>query len=500
MRKKHHIKGEKGTKKKQIGVKLPVYFLSLIVVALLSIGTTRLFSNDGGNGTPTTNPDPVRGNTTDMVNVKGARNLEAVYELILNNYIEDVSEEDLIEGALKGMVQAIEDPYSQYLNVVESENLDESITSSFEGIGAEIMSLNDQIVIVSPINGSPAEKAGLLPNDIVLSADGVSLTGMTATEAVQLIRGEKGTTVQLEIQRGTQTLTVDIVRDTIPIETVTYHLDENDPEIGFVAVHSFARPTYQEIVQAVTTLREDGAKKFIFDFRSNPGGLLDQAMMIGNMFVEDGTILLQTQEKSSEPQPIYASDKDYGTFQIDEPVVMLVDEGSASASEIVAGVLQEAADIPLVGTKTFGKGTVQTIYPLTSDNELKLTVAKWLTPEGNWIHDEGITPDYEVELPEYAFLTIIDTSAVYEVGEISEAVLNIEKMLAAVGHSLTADGYFDEETVSALEDFQLEMDLSVTGEVTDETAVALVERLREVINENDTQYEKAVEVLGDMNE
>lgn len=487
-------KGEHNSKRNRMGVRLPVYFISLIIVAIVTFGVTSNLPESSVDTNPSDNRVPGSA-TTEIMGVKGAKNLEAVYEIILNNYIEDVSEEDLIEGALQGMVSTIEDPYSQYLNVEESDSLDETITSSFEGIGAEIMSMNDQIIIVSPINGAPAERAGLLPNDIVLAADGVSLAGMTATEAVKLIRGEKGTAVELEIQRGTTSFKVNIIRDTIPIETVTYQVDETNPEVGLVAVHSFARPTYQEIMDAVIDLREQGVQRFIFDFRQNPGGLLDQAMMIGNMFVEDGAILLHTQEKNKEPQPIIANDKDFGSFQITEPTVMLIDEGSASASEIVAGVLQEAAGIPLIGTTTFGKGTVQSIYPLSADNELKLTIAKWLTPDQNWIHGEGIKPDYEVTLPEYAFLTLIDTTATYAVGEVSESIHNVEKMLEAVGYDVTADGFYDENTAAAVLSFQIDQAITQSGEINDETALALVNRLREIVSENDTQYQKALEIV-----
>lgn len=491
-------------KKRKVGIKLPIYFLSLILVAAISAGVTFfLVKGDQLDVAGVGSEDAQTEYSLPIENIKdvpGAQNIQAVYEIILSNYIEDVSEETLVEGALSGMVSAIDDPYSQYLNIEETETMDETISSSFEGIGAEIMSLNDQIVIVSPIKGAPAEKAGLLPNDIVLSADGVSLAGMTASEAVTLIRGERGTTVSLEIQRGSQTFTVDIVRDTIPIETVAFELSEENPEIGVISVFSFARPTYDEIVVAVESLREQGAKKFVFDFRQNPGGLLDQALKIGNMFVEDGAVLLQTEEKNGNPYIIKASDEEYGEFQVDEPVIMLIDEGSASASEIVAGIMKEEAAVPLVGMTTFGKGTVQSIYPLTEDSELKLTVAKWLTPAGNWIHGEGIAPDHEVALPSYAFLTIIDSSAAYELGAVSEAVKNVEEMLNAVGYDVTADGYYDYDTIDAVQQFQSDEDLPQTGEIDDDTSVALVETLREVIAENDTQLEKAVELLGDMSE
>ena len=493
---------DKNKKKRKIGIKLPVYFLSLFVVALISVGLTYWLVTNGlfqTNPIARTNPESKQP-ITEIKNVEGFQNIEAVYEIILSNYIENVDEKDLIEGALSGMVSAVQDPYSQYLNIDESENMNDTISASFEGIGAEIMSMDDQITIVSPIKGSPAEENGLLPNDIILSADDVSLQGMTATEAVTLIRGERGSTVTLEIKRGTQVFTVDIVRDTIPIETVGFHLDENHDKIGVVAVYNFARPTYQEIVDAVQELRTQGAEKFVFDFRQNPGGLLDQALKIANMFVEDGAILLQTEEKGSEPYIIQASDQEYGAFQIKEPAVMLIDEGSASASEIVAGVMKEEAEVPLVGTTSFGKGTVQSIYPLTAKSELKLTVAKWLTPEGNWIHDEGIEPDYKVNLPDYAFLTLIDTSETYELGAVSEAVSNVEEILEAVGYAVTADGYLDYDTVAAIEQFQVDNQLKPSGVLDDETARVLTEELREVIQDNDTQYAKAIEVLEGLSE
>ncbi|HRM20434.1 MAG TPA: S41 family peptidase, partial [Trichococcus flocculiformis] len=223
--------------------------------------------------------------------------------------------------------------------------------------------------------------------------------------------------------------------------------DEEYPEIGIVHVSSFSTPTYDDIVSAVTDLRTQGATSFVFDFRQNPGGLLDQALKISNMFLDDGDVIMQTQEKDAEPNKIVASDSEFGDFKITEPSVLLVDEGSASASEIVAGALQESSEIPLVGTTTFGKGTVQTVYPLTESSELKLTVAKWLTPNGNWIHEKGIAVDYEVALPEYATLTIIDSTATYEEGTVSEEVKNVEAMLNAIGYAVEADGYYDEATV-----------------------------------------------------
>lgn len=475
------------------GVKFSVYILSLIVVAGASVGGT--YAWIGKSVTLPSTGEIIQGTNTSTLDAAVSERIGAVYQTLMNNYVEGVDEDVLIEGALNGMVEAVGDPYSQYLNTEESNNLDETISASFEGIGAEIMAQNEQIMIVSPIKGSPAEKAGLLPNDVIVSADGQALQGMTAQEAVAVIRGEKGTEVVLEILRGTQTIKVPIVRDTIPIETVRYETDETHPEIGIVHVSSFSTPTYDDIVSAVKDLRTKGVTSFVFDFRQNPGGLLDQALKISNMFLQDGDIIMQTQEKDAEPNKIMASNADFGDFKITEPVVLLVDEGSASASEIVAGALQESSEIKLVGTTTFGKGTVQTVYPLTENSELKLTVAKWLTPEGNWIHKKGIDVDYEVSLPEYATLTIIDSTATYKEGDVSENVRNVEQMLVAIGYPVEADGYYDDMTANQVSAFQQDEGIEANGIVTGETALALVENLRTIISENDTQYEKAVDLL-----
>ncbi|MFS7122831.1 S41 family peptidase [Carnobacterium maltaromaticum] len=213
----------------------------------------------------------------------------------------------------------------------------------------------------------------------------------------------------LTIKRGDQVFDVTVTRDTIPVETVNSCLDENDPTIGYIQITSFATPTYKEVTEAVEQLRKDGAKSFIFDVRQNPGGLLDQALQLSNMFVDEGKILMQTQERGQEPQVIKA-DASLGDFKVTEPVTLLVDEGSASASEILAGAMKESANVTVIGTKTFGKGTVQTVANLSDKSELKLTIAKWLTPEGQWIHKKGLEPTIAVDLPDYVHLLRVDPS------------------------------------------------------------------------------------------
>lgn len=482
--------------KSKKGIKPWIYGTSLLAVAALSIGGTIAVTN-AENGEEEQVQNQVTSSETSVAgNEEDFEKIQAVYDTLMTDYYQGVDEETLIEGAITGMTESVGDPYTQYLNVEESSSLDESISASFEGIGAEVMKQGDNVMIVSPIAGSPAEEAGLQPNDVILKADDQELSGMTLNEAVSHIRGEKGSEVILTIRRGETTFEVTVVRDTIPVETVIYQLDEEDPTIGYITITSFSSPTYDDLIAAIEDLREQGAVSFVFDVRQNPGGLLQAGMKISNLFLGNGDIILQTQEKDQEPVSIVADDSTMGDFKVTEPSVLLVDEGSASASEILAGAVSESGNVKLVGSKTFGKGTVQNVAAFDDNSELKITIAKWLTPSGEWINEKGIQPDVEVALPEYANLLIIDSTKTYQLGDVSQEVENLEKVLDALGYSVaTVDGYFDETTQEAVKQFQTDQKLTVDGIVTAETATQLVESLRTLIEENDTQYEAAIKEL-----
>lgn len=482
--------------KSKKGIKPWIYGTSLLAVAALSIGGTIAVTN-AENGEEEQVQNQVTSSETSVAgNEEDFEKIQAVYDTLMTDYYQGVDEETLIEGAITGMTESVGDPYTQYLNVEESSSLNESISASFEGIGAEVMKQGDNVMIVSPIAGSPAEKAGLQPNDIIVKVDEQELSGMSLNEAVSYIRGEKGSEVVLTIKRGETTFEVTLVRDTIPVETVLYQLDKENPTIGSITITSFSSPTYEDLVMAIEDLREQGATSFVFDVRQNPGGLLNAGLSISNLFLENGDIILQTQEKDQEPVSIVADDKTMGSFKVTEPSVLLVDEGSASASEILAGAVSESGNVKLIGTKTFGKGTVQNVATFDDSSELKLTIAKWLTPSGEWIHEKGITPDIEVSLPEYANLLLIDSSKTYQLGDVSAEVENLEKVLDALGYSVEdTDGYFDESTQEAVKEFQTDTKLTVDGKVTGETSTQLVESLRKLIDENDTQYEAAIKEL-----
>lgn len=418
--------------------------------------------------------------------------LYEAYDEMIGNYYEDIDETTVIDGAINGMIEALGDPYSDYLNEKETQQLNESISSSFEGIGAEIQELNGYINVVSPIKNSPAERAGLLPNDTIVAVDGKSIQGMSSSEAVLLIRGEKGTTVTLSIKRGEAAEPVDvkIERDVIPIETV--YAEMLDDGIAHIHLTSFSEGTYDELLVALDEMEAKGMKGLVVDVRQNPGGRLDIAIKISDLFLENGKNIFQYEEKGLKPEIFTAS----GKRKVKVPVALVIDDGSASASEILAGALKESANVPLIGVKTFGKGTVQSPKNLPDGSNLKLTTAKWLTPNGNWIHKKGIEPDVKVPYPSYAMLPFLDSKMEMKEGMLSASIKAAEEMLKAVGYEPgEIDGMFDATTTQAVKKLQKDLTLDVNGILLGDTTYGLMEKLRTKIQEEDPQLMKAQEVL-----
>lgn len=467
----------------------------LITAALTYFGTTLTVSPQSQapitQSTQTTNGNSNSG----VLSNEDLSKIELVYKTLMNGYVDkNISKENLINGALKGMSDAAGDPYTTYLVNEETAAIDETLTGSFGGIGAELRSENNKVIISNTREGTPSQKIGLQENDVILKVDGEDMEGKSISYVVSKVRGEVGTDVTLTIQRGSQELEVKITRAKISIETVKGTVDETDPTIGHVKINSFAKNTAQEVENTVTDLRQKGVKKFIFDVRYNPGGLLDQALAISNMFVEEGKTILNIEDRNGKITA-YKASKEYGTFKITEPYVLLVNEGSASASEILAGALKESANAKLIGSKTYGKGTVQSVVDVSKNAELKYTTAKWLTPNETWIHKTGIEPTETVSMPEYYNITIVDTREVVKEGSVSDNVKTIETILKGLGYDVKADGYFDSKTTEAVKQFQKTKGISETGEVNEQTGSALMTAIREELKKNDTQYKAAVKAL-----
>lgn len=418
--------------------------------------------------------------------------LYSTYETIKKDYYKDIDDEKLVNGAIAGMIKGLDDPYSAYMNQGEAKSFNESISSSFEGIGAEIQEQDGKIMVVSPIKGSPAEKAGIKPNDIIESVNGKSIEGLNATEAVLKIRGKKGTKVVLTISRAGETkpISITIVRDTIPIETVYSKMLDNG--VAKIQVTSFSEHTVDEFKTALDEMQKKNMKALILDLRGNPGGLLDQAVAMASIFVPNGEVVLQVEDRNGKRE-VYKSEND-GAFKL--PVVVLIDNGSASASEIVSAAVSESADIPLIGVKSFGKGTVQNAQDYKDGSNLKFTAFKWLTPKGNWIHKKGIMPDIEAKLPNYANLPYISPDHEWKESDTSTEVKTAELMLKQLGYNPgTVDGFYDLNTKLAVVQFQRDQKLKGSGVLKDETTVLLMQKLRDKIIANDTQVKAAVKEL-----
>lgn len=310
---------------------------------------------------------------------------------IQSSYVEKVPTKKLIQGAIRGMVDSLDDPYTKYLGRSDFKHFQEQTSGYFYGVGIEIGMKDNQITVISPIEGTPAARAGIKPGDAIVKIDRRSTKKMSLNKAVSLIRGEKGTKVVLTILRpGTkEPLEFTLVRERIDIPNVASR--KLNKEIGYIRIHFFGEKTAANLEQKLSELAREGMKGLVLDLRNNPGGLLEEAVEVGSKFIKSGPIV-SIRTRGREPQIYRAQGKVF-----DFPLVILVNKGSASASEIVAGAVQDTKRGVLVGEKTFGKGSVQSIVTLSDESGLSLTTGRYYTPGGRMINKKGITPDVIVE-------------------------------------------------------------------------------------------------------
>ncbi len=324
--------------------------------------------------------------------------LWAVWRLLLKHYIhpEDLQVQPMLYGAVSGLVKAVDDPYSVFMTPSENKEFHQSLNGQLQGIGAELTLRDNVVVIVAPLKGSPAAEAGLQPEDIILEVDGIPIQGETLNETVQKIRGPKGTEVTLTIQRKDELelKSIVIVRDQIDIPSVEYERKETGSgAIGYISVNQFADNTNKEVEKALFALKKEPLDGIIIDVRFNGGGYLDRAVDLVSMFLSQGNVV-SVARREGKPEAHYVYGRPIDT---DTPLVVLINEGSASASEILAGALQDHGRATIIGKKSFGKGTIQEIFELPGGSSLRVTVAKWLTPNGKDLGKEGVYPDIEIE-------------------------------------------------------------------------------------------------------
>jgi len=421
--------------------------------------------------------------------------LRGIMNLIQGYYVEEVETSDLIEGAYKGMFDVL-DRHSVYLPPAEYEEFSNSLDGDFSGIGVHITKDGDYLGVIAPIEGTPAYDAGIQSGDVIVSVDGVDIKGWTMEKAITQIRGERGTLVVIGVRRSgvADIIEFPIIREDIDIKHVSYEL--LDSGIGYMEIESFAEGVAVEVANGIDFFEENNAKGMVLDLRGNPGGSLSEAVDISDYFLEKGQPIVFIDYRADEDVE-YLAKQD----KIAMPLVVLIDQGSASASEIVTSAVQDNAVGTVVGTTSYGKGTVQTIVNLTNGAGAKITVAEYFSPLRNKINEVGITPDFMVENvkadAEYADFAPMIEGGTFTIGSKGLDVYGTQQRLNFLGYQVIADGLFGEGTEKAILTFQSNEKLEVSGHLDLKTKQRIKEKVRDYIitGEKDFQLDEAVEII-----
>jgi carboxyl-terminal processing protease len=321
-----------------------------------------------------------------------------IFERVRAQYVTPPDDKSLVENAINGMLTSL-DPHSSYMNAEAAQDMRVQTKGEFGGLGIEVTMENDLVKVITPIDDTPAAKAGVMAGDFIAKIDGEEVRGLTLNDAVQKMRGPVSTPITLTILRegADKPLEIKVVRDIIKVKAVKFRV-END--IGYMKITSFTEKTYDDLESAIQTIKKqvpkDKLKGYVLDLRLNPGGLLDQAVSVSDAFLDRGEIV---STRGRDPKDVTRFDAKAGDDIDGKPLIVLINGGSASASEIVAGALQDLRRATVVGTQSFGKGSVQTIIPLGENGALRLTTALYYTPSGKSIQGKGITPDIKVDQP-----------------------------------------------------------------------------------------------------
>jgi carboxyl-terminal processing protease len=304
----------------------------------------------------------------------------------------------MVYGAISGMIDSLEDPYTVFMDPKDTKKFAADVKGSFEGVGMEIGIRNDQLQVVAPLEGTPAQKAGMKAGDKILAINGTSTAGMAVDRAVDLIRGPRGTKVILNVLRSdwNEPRDIEITRATIDVPSLKWEMKEGD--IAYIRLYQFSENASWDFSRAAIEILNSGAKRIILDLRNNPGGYLEVANDIAGWFLESGHPVTIEDFGGKQERNTYRAQGNSALMNY--PLVVLINQGSASGSEILAGALRDNRGIKLIGEKSFGKGSVQEVEKLSDGSSLKITIAKWLTPKGESISEKGLEPDIKVELTE----------------------------------------------------------------------------------------------------
>ena len=429
--------------------------------------------------------------------------LKEYIKFIKQNYKDDITYRELIEGAFQGIAYSLNDPYSIYYGASGAgESFVESVTGEYSGVGLSLENYNGKVRVVAPIPGTPAEKSGIKAGDIITKVDDKDVSTKTLDEVAKMMRGTEGTKVTLSVDRSGQTLSFTLTR--AKIKNVSVYSKVLEDKIGYIQITSFDNDSNREFEIALDGLKQQGIKALVLDIRNNPGGLVNVAVDIANQLMAKGPITHF--EKKGNVIETYSAD---GTSTFDLPMVLLVNEGSASSSEILAGALQDSKTATLVGTTTYGKGVAQQVVEFEDGSELKLSMFYFLTPNKNKIDHVGIKPQYTIQnttnsdaeklAEEYQTFAPMSEKVKPSLGSVGLNVFGAQQRLKMLGYGVTVTGTMDAETVEAVKKFQKESNLHPYGTLDYTTMAALdkatVAFITGAKSDQDLALEKAIELL-----
>lgn len=317
------------------------------------------------------------------------------YNDIVNNYYDKVNKEELIDAGIKGMINYLDDPYATYFDGTSSTNFNQTLEGNYEGIGIEVILDNNKVKITKVFADTPAKKAGIKVGDYITKVNGESVDGKSLSDVVSLIKNAKNKEVEITITRDNQEKTMKVIRTTVDMPYTSSKIyEENGKKIGYLKIEMFSNNITKQVKKELESLKKKNIDKLVIDVRDNPGGYLTQVTEILSLFMTKKDVIYQLQTKNNKEKVYSTSSK--ATYSY--PVVVLINENSASASEILASAFKETYNAEIVGVNSYGKGTVQKTGDLNNGDTIKYTVQKWLTPKGNWINEKGVTPTKEVKL------------------------------------------------------------------------------------------------------
>lgn len=415
-----------------------------------------------------------------------------VYSDLASHYYRPVSQSTLIEGAINGMTKSLDDPFTDYFSPTQATAFQNTLSGSFNGIGVLVGRNGSQLVVDDVFPGSPAQRAGLKPKDIIVSVNGVNISTMPMDQASNLILGPAGTKVVLLVRRPTRpgtVLKITAVRSKIAAPSVFSHMYPH--RVGYIQVTIVGDHSGSDFDKQLQSVIRAGARSLVIDLRGNPGGYLDQALSIADDLIPKGKVVIEQQRRGSAPKATRSTGPG-----VTLPIIVLIDQNTASAAEVLAAALHDDTGAPLVGTKSFGKGTAQDLQLYSDGSELKYTTEKWLTPTGDWIHGKGIQPTVHVNLPTFVtYADLVDAAYPLKLGQNSKDVADLQKYLVALGYQVDrTDGYFDASTRQAVVRFQNTVHLQPSGVVDSSTAGRLQTALDDLIAKSDTQLKTAVDI------